>query len=44
VLGDEGLQLDDELVMATQRKVGVQAILEHGQPQLGQPGDLTLGE
>jgi hypothetical protein len=44
VLGDERLELRHQLVMAAERQVGVDAILERGQPELLQPGDLALRE
>src|SRR6266545_5120692 len=44
VLGDEGLQLADELAVAAPREVGVQPVLQHGDPQLREPEQLALGE
>ena len=44
VLGDERLELRHQVVMAAERQVGVDAILERGEPQLVQPGDLALRE
>ena len=42
VLGDQRLELRHQLVMAAERQVGVDAILERREPQLLQPGDLAL--
>ena len=44
VLGDQRLELRHQLVMAAERQVGVDPILERGQPELLQPGDLALRE
>src|SRR5262249_8372051 len=44
VLGDERLQLRDQLVMSAERQVGLDPIADRRQPELLQPRDLTLGE
>jgi hypothetical protein len=41
---DQLLNLRDELAMSPERKVGLDALLERGQPQLLQRGDRSLGE
>ena len=42
VLGDERLEFRHKLVMAAERQVGVDAVLERREPQLLQPRDLAL--
>ena len=44
VLGNERLELGHQLVIATDRQVGVDAILDRRQTKLLQPGDLALRE
>ena len=44
MLGDERLELADELGVTAERQVGVDPLLERRQPQLLQPRDLGLGE
>ena len=44
VLADERLELRHQVVMAAERQIGVDSILERGQPELIQPGDLALCE
>src|SRR5262249_12541473 len=44
MLGYEGLELADQVRMAGQRKVGFDSLLEDGQPQVLESGDLTLRE
>ena len=44
VLGDERLQLGDELVIAAESEVGVDSILERREAQLLEPRDLALCE
>ena len=44
VLGDQRLELGDELAMAPEREVGLDAVLERRQPQLLQPRHLGLRE
>ena len=44
VLGDERLELADELAMRAGGELGVDRLLERGQPQLLQPPDLGRGE
>ena len=40
----ERLELPDELAVAALRQLGVDRLLERGQPQLVQPPDLARGE
>src|SRR4249919_2251369 len=42
MLGDERLQLRDELTVSSQLEVGIDAGLEHREPSLLEPGDLRL--
>jgi hypothetical protein len=42
MLGDGGLQLGDELAVASEAQVGLDALLEGGQPQLLESADLAL--
>ena len=42
VLGDETLELADELAVTTEREIRVDAILERGQANLLEPSDLAL--
>ena len=44
MLGDQGLELGDERGMATERQIGLDAVLERHQPLLLEPGDLVLRE
>ncbi len=44
MLRHERLELGHELAFAADRQVGLDAILEHGEPQLFQPGHLRLRE
>ena len=44
VLGDECLELPDQLVVAPEREVGVDPELDCCQPDLLEPGDRRLGE
>ena len=44
MLGDEGLELRDQLVVAPQCEVGIDAELHCCQPDLLEPGDRRLGE
>ena len=44
VLARQRLQLADELVVAADREIGVDPVLERGQPQLAEPRDLALDE
>ena len=44
MLGDERLELADELGVASRGEVVVDALLEAGEAQLLQPRDLGLGE
>jgi hypothetical protein len=44
VLGHQRLQLPDDRGVAAKGQVGLDPVLHRGQPQLGQPGDLPLGE
>ena len=44
VLGDECLELADQLVVAPEREVGVDPELDRCQPDLLEPGDRRLGE
>ena len=44
VLGDECLELSDQLVVAPEREVGVDPELDCCQPDLLEPGDRRLGE
>jgi hypothetical protein len=44
MLGDEGLELGDERVVAPEREIRFDPGLERGQPEFLQPGDLGLGE
>ena len=44
MLGDECLELPDELVVAPEGEVGVDPELERRQPDLLEPGDRRLGE
>ena len=44
VRGDERLELGDELVVAAERQVAVDALLERAQAQLLEAGDLALRE
>ncbi len=44
MLGDECLELSHQLVVATEREVGVDPQLHRGQPDLLEPGDRRLGE
>ena len=44
MLGDERLELTDELVVAPEQQVGVDPELDRRQPDLLEPGDRRLGE
>ena len=44
VLGDERLELGDELIVPAEREVGLDALLERDEPQLLQARDLSGGE
>ena len=44
MLGDEALQLADDVGVASEREVGLDPLLERVQAQLLQPRDLRLGE
>ena len=44
VLGDQRLELSDQDVVLSERKVGLDPLLERGHPQLGQAGNLGLSE
>ena len=44
VLGDQCLELSDQLVVAPEREVGVDPQLQRCQPDLLEPGDRRLGE
>ena len=44
VLGDECLELADQLIVAPEREVGVDPKLDRCQPDLVEPGDGRLGE
>ena len=44
VLGDQCLELSDQLVVAPEREVGVDPQLDRCQPDLLEPGDRRLGE
>ena len=44
VLRDQRLELGNKIAMAAERQVGVDPVLERGQPQLLQPGRLGLRE
>ena len=44
MLGDERLELADELVVAPEREVRVDPELDRRQPDLLEPGDRRLGE
>ena len=43
MLGDERLELADELGVTAEREIGLDPLLERGEPQLLQPGDLAPG-
>ena len=44
VLGDERLELRHQVVVAAERQVGVDPILERREPQLLEPSDLAVRE
>src|SRR5207247_781371 len=44
VLGDQGLELADRLVVPPERDVGVDPLLERSEAKILQPADLRLGE
>ena len=44
MLGDQGLELTHQRLVAAERQVGLDAVLDYDQMQLVEPGDLVLSE